>query len=148
MQSKHIAQLISFFYFISSLALTLQAQGKVDINQPIDFQHRDQTFIRGGSIEFSIASFEDSIYSINKGKRDLLSIPYSEAEEMNIPAEAKSTSHPITLKRDGICYTLSCEGKLYWLDKNGDGKVQPRKELRCYCSKGKQCAITVTKSRC
>lgn len=67
----------------------------------------------------------------------------------------KKLDGPIVLRRNGNCYKLGCPKKdcsncaLYWWDKNQDGKVQPKKELRCGCSDSeKACKMRVKKVEC
>lgn len=77
------------------------------------------------------------------------------AKKIKIPRATRVSKGPITIKHNGACYTFGCQKggtctdcKLYWYDRNGDGKVQPRRELRCFCSPGKMCKIRVKKSKC
>lgn len=77
------------------------------------------------------------------------------AKKNKIPRATRVTTRPITLKFNGACYTFGCDKssgcsncKMFWYDRNGDGKVQPRRELRCFCAPGKRCKIRVKKSKC
>lgn len=52
----------------------------------------------------------------------------------------KQLRNPLYLKRNGKCFKIQCyptkeckDCAMLWKDRNGDGKVQPRKELRCGC---------------
>lgn len=68
----------------------------------------------------------------------------------------RTSDRPIILKRNGDCYKIGCVKDknctactLYWWDRNGDGKVQPRKEIRCGCSDGKtSCRVRIEKVPC
>lgn len=52
---------------------------------------------------------------------------------------------PIKLKRNGKCYVIRCQEApgcdkctLFWKDENGNGKINPKKELRCRCTSDPQ----------
>lgn len=75
------------------------------------------------------------------------------AKKMKLPRATKTFSGPIVVKQNGNCYKVGCakectDCKLAWYDRNGDRKIQPRKELRCICKTGKQCKIRVGKADC
>ena len=64
---------------------------------------------------------------------------------------------PIILQHNGKCYAFGCqEGPgcehctLYWKDRNKDGKINPKKELRCRCDNDpeKKCKLRVKKVEC
>ena len=88
------------------------------------------------------------------GKSVFVHISAAMAKKMQAPKGVKVSKGPVTLKRNGKCYTFGCDKsqcsdcKLYWKDRNGDGKVQPRRELRCFCAPKKPCKIRVRKSKC
>lgn len=75
-------------------------------------------------------------------------ISQSLSPQLKLPKAVKVSSKPITLKKDAKCLTFRCAQdcnacKLYWWDRNQDGKVQPRRELRCACTREKTCKIQV-----
>ncbi|MEM6802776.1 MAG: hypothetical protein AAF696_15310 [Bacteroidota bacterium] len=88
------------------------------------------------------------------GKNIFVHISAATIKKMQLPKGVKVSKGPVTLKRNGMCYTFACDKnncsdcKLYWKDRNGDGKVQPRRELRCFCAPKKPCKIRVRKSKC
>ncbi|MEM7659620.1 MAG: hypothetical protein AAF399_26125 [Bacteroidota bacterium] len=92
-----------------------------------------------------------SLMSMSK----LKPVSVSAAKKLSVPRSVKTSSTPIVLRRDGKCYEFGCKAgngcnscQLVWYDRNGDGKVQPRKELRCVCGQGDQCKIRVRKVPC
>lgn len=67
----------------------------------------------------------------------------------------KKINGPIVLRLNGNCFKLGCPKKdcskcaLYWWDKNQDGKIQPKKELRCGCAESNEaCKMRVKKVEC
>lgn len=69
-------------------------------------------------------------------------------QQIKLPAKARVSSKPVTLKKDGNTFTFSCQQdcrncRLFWWDRNKDGKVQPKRELRCACTKEQTCKIQV-----
>ena len=73
-----------------------------------------------------------------------------------LPSKMKVLKGPITIKRGQNCYEIYCQQgpeckdcQLTWWDRNGDGKIQPRRELRCVCTKtGDKCAIKARRVKC
>jgi len=83
------------------------------------------------------------------------SVPASTAKKLRLPRNVKRVPTPLNLKHKGACYQIGCvKGKecdtcgMFWLDKNKDGKVQPRKEIRCICKEGKPCKVRGRKVEC
>jgi hypothetical protein len=79
----------------------------------------------------------------------------SYGKEAVVLPNVKKIDGPIVLRRNGKCYKLGCPKKdcskcaLYWWDKNQDGKVQPKKELRCGCAESNQaCKMKAKKIEC
>lgn len=74
------------------------------------------------------------------------------AKKVTLPISSKISTSGITLKRNGKCYRFTCANpklcSLVWFDKNRDGKVQPRRELRCVDRNGKQCQMVVKLVQC
>ncbi len=67
----------------------------------------------------------------------------------------KMSTRPVVLRNGNQCYKFSCgkqagcsDCRLFWWDRNGDGKVQPRREVRCACSSRKLCPVRVEKVDC
>lgn len=93
---------------------------------------------------------------LDKASPKLLKIPAPEAKKVGIPPATKKSKKPVVLRHEGNCYIFSCgKGKecsdcnLYWWDRNKDGKVQPRRELRCACPSARaRCKINVRKIKC
>lgn len=77
-------------------------------------------------------------------KKSAQPISASMSKTLMLPRSVKRLPSPITLKRDGKCYKIGCDTRscsdcqLFWYDRNKDGKVQPKRELRCYCVKAKK----------
>ena len=87
--------------------------------------------------------------------KQLAPMPISMAKKLGVPRATKTASGPITLTHQGDCYRFGCKQgtgcqgcQLVWYDRNGDGKVQPKRELRCVCAQGDQCKIKVEKVNC
>ena len=65
---------------------------------------------------------------------------------------------PLILKRGDVCVKIGCKAApggdcktdchLLWKDRNKDGKIQPRKELRCVCKNKGKCGIVARKTKC
>ncbi|MEL6591518.1 MAG: hypothetical protein AAFQ87_12730 [Bacteroidota bacterium] len=74
------------------------------------------------------------------------------AQKAKVPFRTKFSRAGITLSKGGKCYRFSCASSkgcmLIFFDKNQDGKVQPRRELRCIDSKGNECQMIVKEVRC
>ena len=75
---------------------------------------------------------------------------------VKLPRSIKELNTPLKLKGRNGCYLISCQAsqncrdcRLLWKDINRDGKVQPRRELRCVCtSSGGDCRIRAKKIPC
>lgn len=86
----------------------------------------------------------------------LTKISPAQAKKMKVPAPTKSGKGPIVLKFGDNCYQFGCakggecsDCRMFWWDRNKDGKVQPRRELRCFCPSGRsKCKIRVRKIPC
>ncbi len=79
-------------------------------------------------------------------------IKLSAAKTAKVPVKTKISRTPIMLKHQGKCYVFGCANpktcSLVWYDRNGDGKVQPRRELRCMDRQGNSCQIVVKQAKC
>lgn len=125
---KTIMQTIALVFLCTFCSLQLQAQTELSVES------------QELSIDFPI----DPIHKINPKA--------ATANPVLIP-------QPLVLKhpKNGNCYAFRCarpEGceacGLYWKDLNGDGQINPKKELRCRCKADpqKQCKIRVRKVAC
>ncbi len=90
----------------------------------------------------------DAVFDLSpQVRRSAKPVSASMSKSLNIPSKAKRLPSPITVKRKGKCYKIGCDKRgcsscqLFWLDKNGDNKVQPRKELRCICKENRACEL-------
>ena len=94
------------------------------------------------------------------GDRDFLKISTKSVLPIIFKAKPdKSKVHelpqPFTVGYNGSCYAITCKNSkdcrcsLLWWDRNGDGQMQIRKEVRCQC-KGtkKQCRIVGKRVTC
>ncbi len=83
--------------------------------------------------------------SVDKGLRTKLKIAKS----------AKKFDGPIIVKKKGVCVKISCSQEdcdsctLLWSDRNKDGNVNPKSELRCVCQKTRKlCGIMGKRIKC
>ena len=76
-------------------------------------------------------------------------------KKMKIAKGAKKFDGPIVIKKKGVCVKVTCSQKdcdsctLLWSDRNNDGNINPKKELRCVCKDTRKlCGIMGKKIRC
>ncbi|MEM6377866.1 MAG: hypothetical protein AAF705_06620 [Bacteroidota bacterium] len=77
-------------------------------------------------------------------------------KSVQLPNNIKELNGPITLKRGNNCYEVYCarnkscgDCTFLWKDLNRDGKIQPKRELRCVCKRsGDNCGIKARKVDC
>lgn len=72
-------------------------------------------------------------------------------KEQRSAGTLKTSTRPIVLQHEKSCYQFSCEkkgGNIIWWDRNGDGKVQAKRELRCVNEAGKPCEMVVEQGNC
>jgi len=100
--------------------------------------------IRKGPLDFAMP-----------GGTTMVFVHISALKKMAIPTSLsksiKTADGPIVLRKNGKCYQFACEGracKLFWWDRNGDGKVQPKRELRCGDKGRESCGIRVKEVPC
>ena len=62
------------------------------------------------------------------------------SQKIMLPKRLRQLKNPMILKRGGKCYEIKCfnagnckDCGMFWMDRNGDNKVQPRREVRCGC---------------
>ncbi len=95
-------------------------------------------------------------------RSQLLSKSFQMRSRLSSKVKIKSKQYPVrvdaplTLEHDGKCFQIACAKEkncstcgLMWWDRNGDGKVQPKRELRCVCKESKtQCEMRGRKKDC
>ena len=144
----------SLTFLLTSLTFKAEAQ----IRDSTFFLSAEPSFAMGEKVQLPKAELNRTfIFSgaSGTGKSIFVHISAVTIKKLALPQRTKVSKGPVTLKRNGVCYTFACDKsncsdcKLYWNDRNGDGEVQPRRELRCYCApKKKMCKIRVRRSRC
>lgn len=95
-------------------------------------------------------------FTMQKASLKLTKISPAQAKKFQVPPPTKTGKGPIVLKFGGDCYQFGCakgDGcdncRMAWWDRNKDGKIQPRRELRCFCPETRtQCQIRVRKVKC
>ncbi|MFK7923944.1 MAG: hypothetical protein AB8H47_18440 [Bacteroidia bacterium] len=137
----------AFFALMLSYNTSLRAQAAFNdtlfiFNQPLELASGGKFILGDGGLGFRLQP-----QSVMK----VVTVSYS--KKVAIPRTAKVSDKPIVLKNQNGCFEFSCgDGcdscKLVWHDRNGDGKVQPRRELRCVNAKGKVSKISVQKVLC
>ncbi|MFK7923947.1 MAG: hypothetical protein AB8H47_18455 [Bacteroidia bacterium] len=150
------------FHYSSILALlficffsNLQAQSVGVFNDPLEITAPGDVpgFTAPGDIA-GITSLGDipSILIIIPGASTFKSVSPTLVKTKRVPKYTKVSTRPITLKSGGKCYVFACADlkvcTLVWLDRNKDGKIQPRKELRCVDSRGNQCQMVIKQVKC
>lgn len=98
----------------------------------------------------------DDIYEIPaSSSSSVVALPAATAKLFGLPASVKKINGPIIIKRGNVCAKIGCKTDnckdcvLLWKDINTDGKIQPRKELRCACPQSKaQCKLAANKVPC
>ncbi|MEL6252105.1 MAG: hypothetical protein AAFR87_08850 [Bacteroidota bacterium] len=136
-------------------ALTIQTQAQV--RDSLILFKAEPSFLMGDRVQLPQSQLNQPFLfsgASGAGKSIFVHISAVTIKNMALPAKTRVSKGPVTLKRNGVCYTFACDKsncsdcKLYWNDRNGDGKVQPRRELRCFCSSKKLCKIRVRRSKC
>ncbi|MEO0584676.1 MAG: hypothetical protein AAF135_20865 [Bacteroidota bacterium] len=81
-------------------------------------------------------------------------ITQSQAQSLKLPRAVKRLPKVVRLKYGKTCVEMTCDDnckncRMYWWDRNNDGKVQPRRELRCICPNStKRCKIKARTTKC
>ncbi|MEL6732112.1 MAG: hypothetical protein AAFP83_13365 [Bacteroidota bacterium] len=81
-------------------------------------------------------------------------ITKSQAKSLKLPNAVKRLPKVVRLKYGKTCVEMTCDDnckncRMYWWDRNNDGKVQPRRELRCICPASTQrCKIKARRTNC
>ncbi|MEL7533228.1 MAG: hypothetical protein AAFN10_18090 [Bacteroidota bacterium] len=109
-------------------------------NEPLKFTTGQNLIGAGIGLQFKAGS-------------GLKSISAPLAKKLVLPRAVRTSKTPIVLRHNGNCFMFSCDPvcescQLVWWDRNGDGEVQPRRELRCVNAKGKAGKISVKKVPC
>ena len=131
-----ISQILSIL-FLATITFGIQQKANAQIIDSLPYFKTNLLLDIDGKIELKGAFI---IPKMSQSKIKQISFSSSAKTKM-----AKTSVHiingPIVLKRGQRCYKFSCvprnnctNCKIYWWDKNGDGKIQPRRELRCGCS--------------
>ena len=134
--------------FVGMLALlfTTSLQAQSPFEQKAEFVGEATSVLSEAKGGFQLGDKSGSLRNLGE----------AEGKKLNLPANVKVSNRPVILRHKGNCYQFACgkspEGcdncRLFWKDKNGDSKVQPRRELRCFCKGKKRCRIRVRKLRC
>lgn len=137
----------ALFALMMCFSLQSHAQGTKVFNDTMLVFNSPLVFAQGGKLIGAGIGLQF------KAGATLSLISASQAKKLVLPRAVRTSSRPIVLRHNGTCYQFSCDEacgscKLVWWDRNGDGKVQPRRELRCVNAKGKAGKVSVQKIRC
>ena len=140
----------AFLTLMMCFSLQSYAQAAKDWNDTMLVFNQPLEFLTGEELSKQILGSNGLQF---KPGATLNTISVSKAKKLILPRAVKTSSRPIVLRHNGTCYQFSCDPacgtcQLVWLDRNGDGKVQPRRELRCVNAKGKVGKVSVQKVRC
>ena len=88
-------------------------------------------------------------------KKKVLKPSASVIKVLGLAPATKVLNTPMRVKSGNDCYEIRCSAnacqgcKMLWKDINKDGKIQPKKEVRCVCVQTKElCKIEGKKVRC
>lgn len=103
-----------------------------------------------------VSSFKGAFALTDMRTANLKSISAPQAAQLQMPRKVKRIPNNIVLRKGNLCYRVGCATgngcsncNMYWWDRNGDRKIQPRKELRCVCSDGKKkCKVRAQAIKC
>ena len=147
MKTKLFLSLSLMFCF---LFVSQQAQAQRVFNDTIMIFNERLEFVAGGNFVQ-----KGTVFSLDKSSTKLQPISATQAQKLVLPRAVKVSDGPVTLHHDGKCYKFGCVNeqgcqncKLVWWDRNDDGQVQPRRELRCKCPTGGTCKMRVEKVPC
>lgn len=148
---SHILSLVACFTLFMGIALNAQAQRI--FNDTMLVFNQDMRFDINEDIKgFNIGMPPSLTFNVTPAAKSVfVKVTAIQAKKVSVPRATRISSKPITLKHKGVCYQFGCDCKtckIAWYDRNGDNKVQPRKELRCLCVKDEQCKIRVEKADC
>ncbi|MCI4669760.1 MAG: hypothetical protein MRZ79_16620 [Bacteroidia bacterium] len=141
--------IISTLLFAFLFAFGHEAQAQVNDTLPPWFQKpgliitKDDILRKGGTF-----MIEPSVLKAAKP------ISVSQAKTLKLSRKVKRMPSTIVIKRKGNCYKIGCDDtcekcQMFWYDKNNDKRVQPKKELRCYCvAKKTRCKMRGKKIPC
>ncbi|MEO0895908.1 MAG: hypothetical protein AAFY71_05890 [Bacteroidota bacterium] len=141
-----ISSILITFFMLTAGKLMAQVDDTLPpwFKNPIEIMTSEKLFAR--DILFSIAP---------QSKAQIKSASPQILKKYKLPKGVRRVPTPFVLQYKGNCYQLGCmKGKgcddcaMFWLDKNRDGKVQPRKEIRCICKQGKPCKVRARKVPC
>ena len=142
---------IFFFAAIFSFVFSHQTQAQVDDTLPPWFRNPGQ-ILTPKIIDWN------ATYLLQNQKQVISrsAIAKVGGKSVKLPNNIKELTGPITLKRGSNCYEVYCarnstcsDCTFLWKDFKRDGKVQPKRELRCTCnSSGADCGIKARKIDC
>lgn len=148
------SQILSVVAFIALfMGIAINAQAQRAFNDTMLVFNKDAMFDINDNIKgFNIGMPPTLAFNVTPAAKSVfVKVTAVQAKKVSVPRATRISSKPITLKYKGACYQFGCDCKtckIAWYDRNGDNKVQPRKELRCLCAKGEKCKIRVEKADC
>lgn len=145
MKTLFLSLLLSLLLMVSS---SLSAQSQVAWNDTMMVFKTPLELASGGKFLLG----ENGPFQLQP-QSGMRAVSASFAQTASIPRAAKTSTGPVILKNQNGCFAFSCDKscqscRLVWYDRNGDGKVQPRRELRCVNAKGKVGRVSVSKVTC
>lgn len=148
---SQILSIVACFTLLMGISINTQAQGL--FNDTIFVFNKDAMFDINDNIKgFNIGMPPTLTFDVTPAAKSVfVKVTAIQAKKVSVPRATRISSKPITLEHKGACYKFGCDCKtckIGWYDRNGDNKVQPRKELRCLCTKDEQCKIRVEKTDC
>jgi len=147
-----IKLLISSLFVLFFLAFTLESHAQVDDTLPPWFKNPTMADILTPQGKIIQGPFSLSALS----KKSVVQISSGKAKSLQLPASVRVLPAGTTVKKGNTCFQIGCDKKggctnceLYWWDRNGDRKIQPRQELRCICpDASKPCKIKGRRTDC
>lgn len=132
------------FLILGALLLSTPSQGQIDDSLPPWFMDPAKILTLKAMDWNATYTLQNGRQAISRSKTTALA-----GKKVKISSGVKLLKGPITIKRDGNCYQVGCESnrscnncQMLWKDLNGDRKIQPKRELRCFCPKsGDVCAL-------
>lgn len=141
--------LLSAFFFLAAF----NGHAQAEVQDPLFNAKAEFTGETGKFLDAS-----EGLTLDKSSTKTLLKMSPAEAKKLKLPAPTKVGSGPIVLKFGNRCYKFACgksrsgecdNCRMVWWDRNKDGKVQPRRELRCFCPKTRErCRIGVRVVKC
>ncbi|MEM6346685.1 MAG: hypothetical protein AAF927_22555 [Bacteroidota bacterium] len=137
----------ALFAIMMCFSIQSSAQTGIGWNDTMMVFNEPLKFISGGNFIGAGIGFKF------KAGSELSKATMVQAKKLSVPSSVRISTKPVVLRHNGKCYMFKCDPacsncKLVWWDRNGDGEVQPRRELRCVKAKGQTGKISVTKIPC